>query len=211
MCRIPGEAGKDLMRSEEGKDDNPIDIALKNFERITTYRVTLRSKSGRSAEVIRYYFKSGHVRMEFISPFRGAVLIYNPTKNEVLLKPLRITNRVVALSPENKLIRSAAGHGVARSDIGSLLKVAEELRSGGTTDIFGTEIIAGRRALCVRVTGSEHAAVSGIHEYTFWLDEETCLPLKVVAYDLSGTCREEVLMDDLETNIDLPDELFSLP
>lgn len=198
------------MLSGHGTTDNPIDIALKNYERVTTYRVTLRSKSGRSAEEIRYYFKSGHVRMEFISPFRGAILIYNPTKNEVLLKPLRITNSVVALSPENKLIRSAAGHGVAKSDIGSLLKVAAELRSDGTTHVIGEEIIAGRRALLVRVTGNEHVAVSGIHEYDLWLDEETYLPLKAVAYDLSGKCSEEVLMDDLETNIDLPDDLFSL-
>ena len=198
------------MRSEEGKTDNPIDVALKNFERVSTYRVTLRSKSGRSTEEICYYYKSGHVRMEFISPFRGAVLTYNPARNEVLLKPLRITNRVVALSPENKLIRSAAGHGVAKSDIGSLLKVAAELRSNGTTQVTGEEIIAGRRALLVRVIGNEHVAVSGIHAYTFWLDEETYLPLKAVAYDLSGECREEVLMDDLETNIDLPDDLFRL-
>ena len=198
------------MRTEDESTDNPIDIALKNYERVATYRVTLRSKSGRSVEEIRYYYKSGLVRMEFISPFRGAVLTYNPARNEVLLKPLRITNRIVALSPENKLIRSAAGHGVAKSDIGSLLKVAAELRSGGTTHVISKESIAGRQTLLVRVTGDEHIAVSGIHEYDLWLDEETCLPLKARAYGFAGECMEEILMDDLETNIDLPDDLFSL-
>jgi len=201
---------KDLMRAEQGKTDNPIDMALKNYERVTTYRVTLRSKSGRSAEEIRYFYKSGYVRMEFISPFRGAVLIYNPIKNEVILKPFRITNFAVPLSPDNDMIRSAAGHRVHESDIGSMLRVAAELRSKGTTQIIGEEMIGGRRALLVRVTGNEHVAISGIHAYAFWLDQETCLPLKAVAYDLSGESREEILMDDLETNIDLPDDLFRL-
>lgn len=198
------------MRAEQGKTDNPIDIARKNYERVTTYRVTLRSKSGNSAEEIRYFYKSGYVRMEFISPFLGAVLIYNPIKNEVILKPFRITNFAVPLSPDNDMIRSAAGHRVHESDIGSMLRVAAELQSNGTTRIIGEEPLAGRRTLLVKVTGNEHVAVSGIHAYTLWLDKETCLPLKVVSYDLSGQCREEVLMDDLETNIDLPDNLFSL-
>jgi outer membrane lipoprotein-sorting protein len=198
------------MRLEEGKTDNPIDIALESYERVITYRVTLRSKSGRSAEVIRYYFKSGRVRMEFSSPFRGAILTYNPARNEVLLKPLRMANRVVSLTPENKLIRSAGGHGVAESDIGSMLRVAAKLQSGGTTQITGEETISGRRAFLVRVTGAEHVAVRGVHEYVFWLDEETYLPLKAISYGFGGECREEILMDDLETNIDLPDDLFSL-
>jgi outer membrane lipoprotein-sorting protein len=198
------------MLSGQGTTDNPIDIALKNYERVTTYRVTLRSKSGRSAEEIRYYFKSGHVRMEFIKPFRGAVLLYDPNRNEVRLKPFGTTNLALPLSPDSDMIRSAAGHGVAKSDIGSLLKVAAELRSDGTTHVIGEEIIAGRRALLVRVTGNEHVSIAGVHEYALWLDGETYLPLKAVAYDLSGKCREEVLMDDLETNIDLPDDLFSL-
>jgi hypothetical protein len=148
--------------------------------------------------------------MEFISPFRGAVLTYNPINNKVLMKPFGITHLAVPLSPDNDMIRSAAGHRVHESDIGSLLRVAAELRSNGTTQVTGEEIIAGRRALLVRVIGSEHVAISGIHAYAFWLDQETYLPLKVVAYDLSGESREEILMDDLETNIDLPDDLFSL-
>jgi hypothetical protein len=199
------------MRSDKKKPDDPLDIALENFRRLSTYRVTLRSKSGRSAEEIRYYYKAGLVRMEFLSPFPGAVLTYNPDRNEVLMKPFGIADLVVALRPDNDMARSAAGHRVPESDIGSLLSAAAQLRSHGTMHVIGGEVIAGRQALLVRVTGNEQVAVSGIHEYTLWLDKDTCLPLKVLAYDLSGECREEILMDDLVTDIDLPDDLFSLP
>ena len=51
--------------------DNPVAIALKNYRNITTYQVTLRSKSHNSIEEIRYYYKSAYIRMEFIKPVPG--------------------------------------------------------------------------------------------------------------------------------------------
>jgi MucB/RseB N-terminal domain len=190
--------------------DNPVAIALRNYRNITTYQVTLRSKSKNSIEEIRYYYKSAYIRMEFIKPVPGVVLIYNPVKKEVRLRTFSFINHVVTLSPDNEMIQSSAGHKVNESDIGSLLGIVEKLQSNGKTCIMGDESLSGRHTLLVRVTGIEDFIICGIHRYDLWLDKTTYLPLKIVSYDLREEVIEEVLMDDLEIDLELPDNLFNL-
>lgn len=190
--------------------DNPVAIALRNYRSITTYKVTLRSKSHSCIEEIRYYYKSGHIRMEFIKPLSGVVLIYNPVKKEVSLKPFKFTDYVVTLSPDNNMILSSAGHRVDESDIGSFLGIVAKLQTNGKTFITGYESLSGRQTLFVRVTGNGDFTVRGIHRHDLWLDKMTYLPLKIVSYDIHEGVTEEVLMDDLEIDLDLPDSLFQI-
>lgn len=146
--------------------------------------------------------------MEFISPHPGTVLIYDPVKNKVRIKPFESIRGVLTLSPDNDLVKSSAGHKANESDIGSFLAAVMKLQSNGTMCITGEEHLSGKKTVHVRVTGHGNFTVYGIHQYDLWLDKETYLPLKVVASDLRGEFTEEVFMDDLEVNIDLPDELF---
>ena len=189
---------------------NPEAIAMRNYRNITTYQVTLRSKSHNSLEEIRYYYKSAFIRMEFIRPIPGMVLTYNPLKKEVRLRAFRFIDHVVTLSSDNEIIHSSAGHRVDESDIGSLLGIVEKLQSNGETDILGDENLSGRQTVLVRVTGTRDFTVCGIHRYDLWLDKKTYLPLKIISYNLREEIIEEVLMDDLETGPDLPDSLFNL-
>jgi len=85
-----------------------------------------------------------------------------------------------------------------------------KLQSNGETSILGDESLSGRQTVLVRVTGIGDFTVCGIHQYDLWLDKKTYLPLKIVAYDLCEGVIEEVLMDDLEIDIDLPDDFFHL-
>ena len=190
--------------------DNPVAIALRNYGRIKTYQVTLRSKSHKSFEEIRYYYKSASIRMEFITPLPGVVLTYDPVKKEVRLRPFWFMDHVLTLSPDSEIIQSSAGHKVDESDIGSLLGIVAKLQSNGKTSIMGVESLSGRQAVLVNVTGNGDFTICGIHQYDLWLDKATYLPLKVVSYDLHEGAIEEILMDDLETDLDLPDSLFQL-
>ena len=132
---------------------NPVAIALRNYRNISTYQVTLRSKSHNSFEEIRYYYKSAYIRMDFIRPLSGAILTYNPDKKEIRLRPFRFTDHVVTLSPDNNMIQSSAGHKVDESDIGSLLGIVAKLQSNGETCLLGDESLSGRQTVRVRVTG----------------------------------------------------------
>lgn len=69
--------------------DDIIQRAIENYQTVDTYVATLRSvKDGHVSEEIKYYYKKpGFVRMEFITPHKGAVLVYNPETNKVRLRP----------------------------------------------------------------------------------------------------------------------------
>lgn len=192
---------------------DPLDAALESYQKVSSYRVTLRSRSDGSSEIIKYTFKKpGFVRMEFIKPHKGAILVYNPRKKEVRLRPFGFMRPVVlTLSPDSSLIASSRGHRVDASDIGAFLETARKLRGSGRSKILGDEVVRGRKAVMVAIEGEGDSTVAGnVHRYLLWLDAESFLPLKTTSYDGSGAVVEEVLMDDLEVNIELPDSLFKL-
>lgn len=201
---------KEILKCISENTGDPISFARKKYDAITAYQVTLRSRGLHFSEEIRYFYKAGFIKMEFIRPFPGIILIYNPVQKEVRLKPLKIAGRIMSLSPDNPLIRSSAGHRIDESDIGSLLKAIATLQSHGETFISGTQCISGQQVLQIRITGSGSFAFRGIHQYDLWLDNNTYLPIKAVSYYPNGDLIEELFLDDLITDPELPDELFCL-
>ncbi len=191
---------------------DPIGAALERYEAVGSYRVTLHSRHGATEEVIRYYYKKpGFIRMEFIKPHGGALLVYDPTARTVRLRPFGfVPSFVLTLGPNNSLVKSAQGHRVDESDIGALLRRVKRLQEHGTTALAGEDTVAGRSAVIVSVEGYKGVSLEGIHRYLLWLDKITLLPLKTTTFDSSGNPVEEVLMDDLEVNVPLEDSLFRL-
>ena len=189
---------------------DPVAAAIASYSSVVSYRVTLRSRSEVSYEIIRYYYKRpGFVRMEFTKPHNGAVIVYNPLKREARLRPFPWMNSfILTLSPENRLIKDPRGHMLDKSDIGVLLKAVMELQKMGKTEILKDEAIGGRPSIMLKVEGNADYVVDGVHRYILWLDKVIFLPLKAASFDKNGRSIEEVLMDDLEVNIDLPDSLF---
>jgi len=189
-----------------------IDTAIKNYKSIESYQVTLRASNNTATDEIKYYFKKpGFVKMEFLNPHKGAVLIYNPFKTEVKLMPFGFLRFfVLTLSPENRLIKSSTGHGVDESDIGALLKMVKRLQSHGNTMKLKDETVGKRQTVLIRVEGKGDFNVDDIHMYLLWLDKKTLMPLKVSAYNTQGKLIEELLMDDLQINIEFPENFFNL-
>lgn len=186
---------------------DPVDEAVSSFERLGSYKVTLRSSGG---EVIRYSFKKpGYIRMEFEKPHKGAVLVYDPFKKEALLRPFGFFKSFeMRMGPQDSLIRSSRGHTVDESDIGSLLRNVKTLKENGVAEAAGEEKLGGRDALVVEVRGKGGFEVDGISRYRLWLDKNLMLPLKAEAYARSGELLEGVLMDDLEADPAFPADFF---
>lgn len=191
---------------------DPVSRAVESYEKVDAYRVTLRSKSpGSSEEILYYYKRPGFVRMEFIRPHGGAVLVYDPVEKRVRVRPFGfLKSFVIGLSPGNPLVRSARGHRVDDSDIGALLDNVKKLQAGGKAVTLEEVPAGGPDAAVVRVEGEGDFTVDGIHTYVLLLERESFLPLKVSAYGPDGELIEEVLMDDLETDVQLHEELFRL-
>lgn len=191
---------------------DPIAAAIQSFDGVTSYRVTLRSEHGKESERIRYcYKKPGFVRMEFITPHNGTVLVYDPGTKQVRVRPFAFLDPLVfTFSPDNSLVKSARGHRVDASDIGAFLMQVHELQNHGRTTVSGAAALSGRSVIDISVEGNGNFSLDGVHRYRLWLDASSMMPLKTAAFDNAGVLIEEVLMDDLELNVALNEELFRL-
>ncbi len=190
---------------------DPIASALDAWAALDSYRVTMRSvlADGESQTVRYHYRKPGFVRMEFVQPHRGALLVYDPIRRKAALRPFGagVFPRL-SLSPGNPLIRSPGGHTVDLSDVGVLLRNVRALQGNGTTEILGEESLGRLRAVHVRVTGDGRRAVDGVHRYDLWLGRRNLFPVRAESRDTGGALVESVSMDDVEIDVAFPDGFF---
>jgi outer membrane lipoprotein-sorting protein len=185
--------------------------AMQRHSKVESYRVTIRSVHADAQEHLRYFFqKPGFVRMEFIHPHAGAVLVYNPTTRRVRLWPFGAGRfPELNLSPTNPLIQSSRQQRVDQSDVGVLLGHMQVLAQGGSLGPVDEQALAGRPVLHLHVTGADDWTVAGVHSYEVWLDAASLFPLKVISRDLQDVIIETVQMEDAEINVPLPMTLFN--
>ncbi|MBI5643191.1 MAG: DUF1571 domain-containing protein [Deltaproteobacteria bacterium] len=191
--------------------NSPLSASMESFNTLENYAVTIRSSGDGSTEAIKYFYKKpGFIRMEFIEPHKGAVLIYNPYTKRVKLRPFGFFKSfVMDLSPDDSLIKSSKGHRIDKSDIGTLLKNARMLGEDGDIKALRKEVVGGKSARVVSVRG-RGKTVGGVGSLLLWIDEKSHLPLKVASYAPDGKLIEEVLMEDLRINQAFPADFFSI-
>lgn len=189
----------------------PLDEAIEHYRTVETYQVSLRVFRAGSEDHLRYYYrKPGFVRMEFIRPHAGAMLVYSPLTRHVRLWPFGAGRfPELGLSPHNPLIRSPGGQTVDKSDVGALFENVRTLLEQGQAEVQAEARLAGRGVLYFVVTGATGVAVAGVHRYELWLDTSSLFPLKVVSRDQEDAVIETVLMSDLEINAPLAETLFN--
>lgn len=189
----------------------PLDEAIEHYRTVETYQVTLRASRAEGEDHLRYYYrKPGFVRMEFIRPHAGAVLVYSPLTRHVRLWPFGAGRfPELSLSPHNPLIRSPGGQTVDKSDVGTLFENVRTLLEQGQAEVRAEARMGGRGVLYFVVTGATGVAVAGVHRYELWLDTSSLFPLKVVSRDQGDAIIETVLMSDLEINAPLAEILFN--
>lgn len=194
-----------------GAPPDPLADAIEHYRTVESYRVTIRSTHAGGEEYLRYFYKKpGFVRMEFIRPHDGALLIYSPDTRRVRVWPFGAGHfPELSLSPGNPLIHSFGGMRVDQSDVGVLFENIRILREGGNTEILGEERVNGRMAVHFVVTGAGGIEVAHVHRSELWLDAASLFPVKVISRDLQNVIIESVMMEDLEINATLPEMLFN--
>ena len=190
--------------------EDPIRAAIDLYRDVAGYEATVKSSGGGSSEVMHYYFrKPGFVRMEFMTPFNGAVLVYSPVTGQARLWPFGYKRfPALSLSPENRLIRSSTGQRVDRSDVGALYDNVKALQEHGKTEIAGVESVDGRETIRVTVAADAGYSIGAVAHYQLWIDRVSGFPLRVMSYGADGRLIESVEMEDLKINPDFPPGLF---
>ena len=184
--------------------ENVLQEAIQTFDALSSYTVTLRSY-GHSEQIISYrYQKPGFVRMDFIKPHKGAVLIYRPDTGKVRLRPFGIMKPLVlTMKPTARLVRSPSGHRVDESDLGVLLQKAKELADQGTLRQLREEERFGVPLNVFEVTGEPDVQIDDVHRYLLWMDPSLKLPRIVESYNTDNQLLEGLVLDDLAINPDV--------
>lgn len=197
-----------LAQASEATD--PVAIALSRVEQLDAYRFTLRSRSERGEEVIRYaYRRPGFIRMDMVSPYPGVVLIYSPETRRVRVWPFGAPGRSLSLSPLNSLVRSARGHRVDESDVATLLRNVQRLQRHGELRRLGEVEVEGQATLHLAVTGEPGHRVGEVARFELWLDRESHFPRRVVSHDRHGQVLEAVRLEGIELAPELPANTFA--
>jgi len=193
-----------LFSSQGVAAENALQEAIRAFDALSSYAVTMRSY-GNSEQVIAYrYQKPGFVRMDFIKPHKGAALVYRPDTGKVKLRPFGIMKPLVlTMKPTARLVRSPSGHRVDESDLGVLLQNAKELAEQGRLQQLREEERLGRLLRVFEVTGEPDVQVGGVHQYLLWMDPSLKLPRIVESYDMDNQLLEGLILEDLVINPDV--------
>jgi outer membrane lipoprotein-sorting protein len=193
--------------------DDPIAAAQARFAQLDGYRAVLTSTSGDGTrERLRYYFKApGYVRMEFLRPNRGALLLYDPFEKRARVWPFGSPGPSLALRPGNRLIRSAGGHRVDRSDVGILLENIRTLQDGGTTRVVELKPGETQGLVHLSIVGRAGHAVDGVRRYEVWLDPDLHFPVRVEGFDARDRILEAVTLSEIVLNPRLGEDFFRSP
>ncbi|PKO49519.1 MAG: hypothetical protein CVU28_16005, partial [Betaproteobacteria bacterium HGW-Betaproteobacteria-21] len=178
---------------------DPLDAAAARFRSLESYRVTLRTVDAAGERmVIRYAWRRpGWIRMDFVDPHGGTVMIHDPHARRVRLLPFGPDHLpALSLSPDNRLIRSPRGHRVDHSDVGTLLANLAELLAHGSASVPADTEVAGRPATVIEIGAVAGVSVAGVHRYRVWFAQDTRFPLKVQSFDENGGLIEIVDMSD---------------
>jgi outer membrane lipoprotein-sorting protein len=182
---------------------------IESFNKVSSYSTLLKSEGENGDTIIRYFYKKpGLKKMVFIKPHKGAVLVYNPKTHKVKLRPFRYLGFTISLKPESSLIKDPKGHTVDRSDLGALLKNVLILSENGTEEIRNKALFNNNLCSVLSVKGKKGFEFEGITQYLLWIDTKINLPVRIESYGNQSNLLEKVLLEDLEVNVELPDEFF---
>ena len=191
---------------------DPLTEAESRFRALSTYQATVRSLAadGERQEIRYFYRRPGWVRMEFIEPHRGMVLIYDPGTGRVHLWPFGPKNvLVLTFTPDSPVLRNQRGHRVDRSDVGALLANLRALRAAGSMSLLDGAEVAGRPVTVLDIVGSAGVTIAGVHRYKVWLAQDTLFPLRVESFAVGDGPIETVDMADVETDVTFPERFFT--
>ena len=189
---------------------DPIQAAIDNYKDVTSYQVTIKSNSHGKTEIIHFYYKKpGFVRMEFVAPFKGAALIYDPGSRRAKLWPFGYGSfPSLSLSPDSSILTSSSGQRVDRSDVGMLYLNVKTLQQHGMTEVIGVEKYDDSEAVHIAVSSRDGFNIGGVARYQLWLERMSGFPLKVISYDMDGRQLEVVVMEELIIEPRLSDGFF---
>jgi len=200
-----------LLGTADGVRADSLAAALERFQALTSYRATVRmlAEGGERLAVRYFYRKPGWIRMEFIRPHKGLVLIYDPRAQRVRIWPFGL-GRLPRLSfdPDNPLLRGPGGLRVEDSDVGTQLANFRALLAYGTLSRLANGEIAAQPVAGFEIGGLRSAGRPDVRRYRVWLAQDSLFPLRFETFGDNGNTIERVDLADAKIDVPFPARFF---
>lgn len=155
-----------------------------------------------------YTFKKPKwIRLEFVSPHPGMILVYPDPDGKVLMKPQGVLSVLTFhLALDDPLLGTPSGQRLDQTDLGVLIK---NIRHSVTDQRRGpVSLSEDQEAIRIQVLADDHFREGVETKYQFLISKGLWLPVEVGQSTTNGVQEGRIIFHNLRTNINVPDDLF---
>lgn len=175
----------------------------------TDVEILLFKEDGSSkTEKSLYTFKKPKsIRLDFVSPHPGMMLVYPDPEGKVLLKPQGVLSILTLhLTLDDPLLGSPSGQRLDQTDLGVLIV---NIRHSVTDQRRGpVSLSEDKEAIRIQVLADDHFREGVETRYQFLISKELWLPVEVGEATAQGVQEGRIIFHNLRTNINVSDDLF---
>lgn len=171
---------------------------------------TYRRNTNFDGETFLYRFKKPYqLRIDVQSPRKGVSLVYPDRDGKVVVRlPGFARFFKLRLSPDSFLLSGSAGQSINKTDLGLLIEnIGHSLSDQAYSTPHITHIDC---CIITQVVAQNHFREEVITEYTFYIDKQLWLPVRVEESTPGGQLERVIVFKDLTVNIGLSDDMFVL-
>jgi len=197
-----GEAVETLLKRMESAYDQ-----VKDYQ--TDVEILLFKEDGSfKTEKSLYTFKKPKsIRLDFVSPHPGMMLVYPDPEGKVLLKPQGVLSILTFhLTLDDPLLGSPSGQQLDQTDLGVLIT---NIRHSVTDQRRGpVSLSEDKEGIRIEVLADDHFRTGVETRYQFLISKELWLPVEVGEATAQGAQEGRIIFHNLRTNINVSDDLF---
>jgi outer membrane lipoprotein-sorting protein len=155
-----------------------------------------------------YTFKKPKwIRLDFVSPHPGMIMVYPDRDGKVLVKPGGLLSKLrFHLMLDDPLLETPSGQRMNQTDLGLLIK---NIRHSVTDQRRGpVSISEDKDTIQIQVLADDHFREGVETRYRFLISKELWLPVEVGRSTTNDVQDGRIIFRNLRTNINVSDDLF---
>jgi outer membrane lipoprotein-sorting protein len=181
---------------------------VKDYQAGVEERTYNKDGSFKIKKFLYTFKKSGCIRLDFVIPHSGMVLVYPGKNGEVVIRPSGFPFFKFHLGLDNPLLRVDSGQRLDETDLGLLIKnIAHSLTDQRRGPV---EVEEEDGYIRVQVLADSHFQKGVETLYRFLIDQKLWLPVQVEESTPGGRLERKIVFHNLRTNISVLDSFFRL-
>jgi outer membrane lipoprotein-sorting protein len=181
---------------------------VKDYQAGVEERTYNKDGSFETKKFLYTFKKPGCIRLDFVTPHSGRVLVYPDKNGEVAIRPSGFPFFKLHLALNHPLLKVTSGQRLDQTDLGLLIKnIVHSLTDQRRGPV---EVEEEDGYIRVQVLADSHFQKGVETLYRFLIDQKLWLPVQVEESTPGGRLERKIVFHNLRTNISVLDSFFRL-